>query len=497
MDKSMLILSLSILMLLPIGAAAQQFDYLAHQRMENAVAHLSDPKSADDLSVDADAIMAALGLTWGIAVPPDSPKRHFESKAGAVIELVDIRLLLTQIAIQAGARDHHALLRAQGGRERNVILLRGGFVTLAELFRLSRDTPAQDFVTKTTEGLHLTRPLAIWSDAGLSIDGSDHLVLDREKGSFIANMGRLDVPGGTISGNTGKNIGHPGFRPFVLTAGRGGFTATGARFRHLGFGKSPVFGGIAIVNNGLVVPEVSSIIANSSVDDVATLALIGTTDAAVFGNRISNSTAAAILISKAQGSFVSGNYLIALTGPQAIRITAGSSEVRVRNNLVSGAARMGISVEPDSYDVTISGNLVTGSEFTGISVDGARCVLLSDNLVAGNGGAGISLKASDEIIAANNAILFNDGSGVLVRDQMANALVRLSGNVLMANRDGLRGATPGNVLLQGNDLERQMPSVFAGDLAALTVNWLRNRRLATSVSVQSPTRTDCAPQGNG
>ncbi|GGC11284.1 hypothetical protein GCM10011363_29940 [Marivita lacus] len=497
MDKSIPILSLSILTLLPIGAGAQQFDYLAHQRMENAVARLSDPQTADDLAVDADAIMATLGLAWSAAIPADSPDRSFEPEAGAVIELVDIRLLLTQIAIQAGARDHHALLRAQGERERNVILLRGGAVALPELFRLSRDTPAQDFVIETPEGIRLTRPLAIWSDAGLSLDAKDHLVLDQASGSFVANLGRLDVQGGTISGNTGENIGEPGFRPFVLTAGRGGFTAKKARFRHLGFGKSPVFGGITVVNNGLVVPEVSSIIADSSVDDVATLALIGTTDAAVFGNRISNSTAAAILISNAQGSFVSDNHLIALTGPQAIRITAGSSDVRVRSNLLSGASRMGILVDPDSYDVTISGNLVTGSEFTGVSVDGARCILLTDNLVAGNSGAGISLKASDEIIAANNAILFNHGSGVLVRDQVTNALVQLSGNVLMANRDGLRGATPGNVLLQGNDLERQMPRVFAGDLAALNVNWLRNRRHATPVSVQSPTRAGCAPQGNG
>lgn len=490
-------LMLGVLTLLPSFAAAQQFDYPARQRMEAAVARLSDPGTVDDLAAEARAVMVGVGLPWRAAVRPETRVTAFEPAAGAVIELVDIRLLLTQIAIQAGARDHHALLRAQGNRDRDVILLRGGSVALPDLFTLSRGTPAQDFVTRTPAGVMLTRPLAIWSDAGLTLAAADHLILDRPSGSFVANLGRLDINGGSIAGTIGANGGEADFRPFVLTAGRGGLTAQAADFRNLGFGSSPVFGGIAIVNNGLVLPGLSSIIADSDITDVATLALIGTTGAVLSGNRIAGSDAAAILISRAKDSKVSGNRLTALTGPQAIRVTAAASQVRIDSNFVSGTARMGILVDRESLDVTVTQNLISGSVTTGIGVDGANCILIGYNLVAGNGGTGISLTDTDEATVANNAILMNHGSGVLVRDQSPVALVRLTGNVLVANRDGLRGATPGNVRLRDNDLNGQMPRLFAGDLAPLTVGWLRKRRDAIPLTPGAPTRSECAQQGKG
>lgn len=496
MDKALWTFCLCASMMLPVAASAQQFDYPARLRMEAAVAGLSDPQVADKVAKAAGVVMADVGLSWRAPMEPETPDRVFEPQAGAVIEMVDIRLLLTQIAIQAGARDHNALLRAQGTRDRDVILLRGGSITLPDLFSLSRGTPAEDFVVQTPRGILLTRPLAVWSDAGLALAATDHLILDRPSGSFVVNLGWLDLNNATIVANKGANNGAAEFRPFVLTAGQGGFTAHDAEFGNLGFRNSLVFGGIAIVNNGLIAPEFSSHITDSTMEDVATVALIGTTGAALSGNRISNSDAAAILISNAHGTVVSGNHLT-LTGPQAIRVTAGASDVLISDNLVSGTAGMGIMVDRKSRDVTVIGNLVVGSMTTGIAVTGATCVLLVDNLVANNGGAGINLTNIDEATAANNAILFNHGSGILLRDQAQDALIRVGGNVLIANRDGLRGVAPGNVLLSGNDMNGQMPHVFAGDLAPLTVDWLRQRRHAVPTSFQSPTRADCAVKGSG
>lgn len=472
-------------------------DYLARQRIETAVARLSDPLAVGTLADDAGAVMAGIGLTWKAPALPEAAGPAFLIEADAVIELVDIRLLLTQIAVQAGARDHNVLVRAQGDRDRDVILLRGGFVSLADLLILSRGTPTQDFVIDTPGGIVLTRPLAIWSDAGLTLDASDHLILDRPSGSFVANLGWLDLSGGTIIGSDGPNTGEPAFRPFVLTAGQGGFTARAATFQALGFGDSAVFGGIAVVNNGLVAPRFASVITDSTIDDVTTLGLMGTTGAVVSGNRIVASAGTAILISRAQESVVADNRLAALTGPQAIRVSAGASDVRISGNLLSGTARTGILIDRDSRAVTIVGNLVVGNLTTGIGVNTATCVAILGNLVAANGGTGISLTDTDDTIAVNNAILFNHGSGVLLRDQAATAMVRAAGNVLIGNRDGLRGATPGNIALEGNDLDGQMPRVFAGDLAPLTVQWLRNRRHSVPIIVRSPSTAPCAAQGNG
>ncbi|MDT8857109.1 NosD domain-containing protein [Paracoccaceae bacterium Fryx2] len=496
MGNALAVLLLCGGVLLPAGAGAQQADYLARQRIEAAVARLSDPLAAGTLADDAASVMAGVGLAWNAAAAPAAAAKAFVPDTRAVIELVDIRLLLTQIAIQTGARDHLALVRAQGARDHDVILLRGGFATLADLPALSKGTPAQDFVTVTPDGIVLSRPLAIWTDAGLTLGPADQLILDRPSGSFVANLGWLDVQGGAIIGTDGPNAAEPAFRPFVLTAGQGGFTASDATLQALGFGASDVFGGMAVANNGLVAPLFSSAITDSALIDVATLGLIGTTGAVVSGNHIAAATGTAILISHARETVVAANRLTALSGSQAIRVTAGSADVRISGNLLSGTARTGILVDRDSRAVSVTGNLVAGSQTTGIGVEKARCVTITGNLVAGNGGTGITLTDTDDTTATGNAILFNRGSGVLVRDQAAAAQVWLTGNVLAGNRDGLRGATPGDVAVEGNDLDGQMPRVFAGDLAPLTVDWLRSRRDAV-VSIPAPSPAPCDFQGNG
>lgn len=497
MGKSLRILLFLAGAVFPVVGGAQQMDYLARQRIETAVARLTDPLSAQTLAADAAAIMNDVGLVWKAPDPTDVVTPAFVADANAVIELVDIRLLLAQIAVQTGAQDHVALVRAQGDRDHDVILLRGGFAALADLPDLAKGTPAQDFVTETSEGIVLTRPLAIWSDAGLNLSATDHLILDRPSGSFVVNLGWLDIAGGTIVGTDGTNAAEPGYRPFVLTAGQGSFTARSATLQSLGFGVSAVFGGVAVVNNGLVVPRFASVTTDSTLIDVTTFGLIGTTGAIVSGNRIAASAGTAILISSAQDTVIAGNLLTSLTGPQAIRATAGSTGAEIRDNVLTGAARSGILIDGDSRAIAIAGNLVVGSLTNGIGVNAASCVTILDNLVADNGGTAISLTDTDGTTSFNNAILFNGGSGVLVRDQEQTATVRLIGNVLIGNRDGLRGATPGNVMLEGNDLDGQMPRIFAGDLAPLTVDWLRKRRDALPVALQSPSAAPCAILGNG
>ncbi len=483
--------------MLPACAGAQGTDYHGRQQVEAKVASLFDSQGKANLSDKAAALMADLGLTWHAPVMPRVEAQAFVPDQGAVIEVVDIRLLLTRIALQAGAQDHAALVRAQGARDHGVILLRGGLVTLSDLLALSQGTPAQAFVTMTPQGVVLTRPLAIWDDAGLTLGAADQLILERSSGSFVANLGWLDLSGGSIIGSKATNTAEPSFRPFVLTAGQGSFTAQGATFKALGFGTSKAFGGITVLNSGLVTPAFASGITESQLTDVTTLGLIGTTNAVVSENRFDGSQGTAILISHALGTVVADNSLTSLSGPRAIRVTDAATDVRISANLLSGAARIGIMIDGKSRTVSVDGNLVQGHQTAGISVDAADCVTITGNIVVANGGTGISLTDTDGLLAARNAILFNRGSGVLVRDQTTEALARLTGNVFIANREGLRGATPGQLVLEDNDLEGQMPRVFAGDLSALTVNWLRTRGQDIATYTPAEAAEPCTMQGNG
>jgi len=472
------VLLTACIVLLPLAAIAQPMEYATRQEFQQSVVNLAEMQTDVALGRSVSSMMRDLGLPFAATLMPTPEPTAFMADDAAVIELVDIRLLLAQVAVQSGARDHVALVRAQGVREHDVILLRAGFATMDDLFQLSRGTLAQDFVIRTPDGVVLTRPLAIWADAGLSIGKADRLILDRPSGSFVANLGWLNLSGGTIVGTDGPNTAEPDFRPFVLTAARGAFTADGANFRALGFGQAAVFGGIAIVNNGLTPPRLTSTLTNSTLADVSGVSLLGTTGARLIANSLTGSAGTAILISRAQGSLVANNRLAGLTGPQAIRVTAGASDVTISGNLVSGSPRTGILIDRDSRIITITGNLVQGSQTTAIAVDSATCLAVAANLIATNGGAGVTLSDTDATTISANAILFNRGAGVLVRDQGEAAQVGVTGNVFVGNREGLRGATPGQVMLHNNDFEGQMPRVFAGDFAPLMVDWLRQRSAA-------------------
>lgn len=472
------------------AAVPQAHEYLARQEMQADVLHLADPLSVGRPD-EAVKVMAGLDLTLAAPTIPDLAPAAFSPDTAAVIDMVDIRLLLTRIAVQAGAKDHAGLIRAQGNRSHDVILLRGGSVTLDDFATLAEAGPARDFVTRTLDGVVLTRPLAVWEDAGLHLAAGDTLILNRPDGSFVVNLGWVDVKGGTIRGSSGNNPAEPPFRPFVLTAGQGHLTAQGAIFDRLGSATAVVFGGIAVVNSELVETHLVSTIVDSRIIDVASVAMVATKAPAVVGNRFEGAAGTALLLSRASGAIVAGNSFTALSGPRAIRVTAGSSQVLISGNLLYRGPRIGILIDGESTAVTLSGNVVLNSATSGVTVRSATCVHITDNLIAMSGGTGISLADTEGIGIGANAILFNHGSGVLVRDQAGSATVRLTGNVIAGNRDGLRGATAGRVVLEGNRLDGQLPRVFAGDLAPLTVEWLRNRRDAVPARKTADAQAPC------
>ncbi len=486
----------------PTMSRAEPMRYEESQRIEATVAAVTEAETPEARGRAAASVMAGFGLKLPSSdLVPDAPS-GFQRQPGAVIEMVNIRLLLAQIAVQSGARDHQALVRAQGDRVHDVILLRGGFVSAGDLVALARDSAARDFVAESAEGIVLLRPLVIWSDAGLSLGAGTTLALDRQSGSFLANFGWLDLDAASILGSDAASTAEPAFRPFVLTAGRGRMTARGASFQSLGFGASPVFGGVSVVNNGLHVPDLPSVLAGSRLDDVTTLAFIGTTGASVTGTTVTAASGTALLVSRATEMVVAANRIDnggrdAQSGGQGIRVTAGSRQVEVAGNHLTGITRTGIAIDDGSEGVSVTGNVLAGGKTTGIAVRRAGCVQIAGNLIAQNGGSAISLTRTADAEVGQNALLFNQGSGVLIRDQDRDARVRVTGNVLVGNAEGFRGATPGNPDIAGNNLDGQFARVFAGDLAHLTAGWLRGSKDASLQPVRSDAMACDLPAGGG
>lgn len=418
-------------------------------------------------------------------------KSVFEVGGDAVIELVDMRLLLAQIAVRTGARDHLALERAQVAGVHEVILLRGGSVTLVQFQRLMAASAAAEFVTFGPQGVTLTRALVIWADAGLTLAQGETLILSRLDGSFLTNLGWLDIQGGSISGSTPPNQGEPSFRPFVLTAGSGSLTVSQAHFANLGFGDTPRFGGVAVDNSGLEPAQTPPVIRDSHFVDVASLAFISTKFGAVTDNMMN---ASSILIANALDTAVTGNFSNA-PSRAAMRITKASVNTRIADNIILGAP-LGIWADQSSQRLVLSGNVLAGQASSAIRLDKVGCAEVTGNLALRGLGSGMALSATGRVAIAGNVIVDNLGAGIWLHGQGKTASTHVTGNTFANNHEGLRGATAGDLTLSGNDLNGQLPRLFAGDLSPRTILWLEDRRSkGLGPRVADPTPI-CPDEGN-
>lgn len=452
---------------------------------------LAQSTTAAQARPQATALKEQFALAGSVPAPTQD-LLPFVTGGSPVVEMVDMRLLLAHIAVQTGAKDHLILTRAQTTDPAQVILLRGGFVTWDGLQALIEKTPAADFVAREGDSLRLTRPLVIWGDAGLTLGPGDDAILDAAEGSFIANLGWLDMRGASLRGSDMANKGEPAFRPFVLTAGRGSLTISGASFAHLGFGETQRFGGVSVVKAGLQPALTPPVVQDSQFTDVSALALINTTGARVQGNRMTDGT---VLIARSSRGVVADNLMTPSDG-QALRVLAGSSQMMLRDNIVLGG-EVGISVEAAGPGVTVIGNILTGQSQSGLRLVQTDCVTVTGNLLVLGAGHGIAISDTGHIAIERNVILGNAGAGIFLRGQDPSAHVRISGNQIAANREGLRGATAGRISLSGNDMEGQMPRLFGGDMAFRTIGWLEARRdLGHPTLLQTDIRPICPTEGN-
>ena len=420
---------------------------------------------------DAGDRMAKMGLPFPAPPALLAAPSGFEVTDGAVLELVDLRFLLARLAAQTGAKDHAVLIAAQPTGASKALLLRGGHVTMAGLAALAANSPAAPFVQPGPEGLRLTRPLAIWSDAGLQLEAGDALLLDRASGSFLITFGWLDMAGASLGGTPTINPRAAEFRPFVLGTAAGQITLQDSHLSALGFGASGLFGGVTIAPTGLALAPPPVLIRASRFADVGRLALIRTAGSQIADNQFSGTE---VVLSGARGALITGNQFGGSRDRTALRIGADFADVTIAGNSFAAPGATAIAAE-DGTGLRVSANRIEGQGQNGITLNRLICALVQGNLIAGNGANGIVLRGSAEVTVTGNALLGNTNAGLYLRDQAATAQSIVAGNAIAGNGVGMRGASTGAVTLLGNRMQGQLPRLFSGDLAGQTVVWLSTK----------------------
>ncbi|GHC56662.1 NosD domain-containing protein [Neogemmobacter tilapiae] len=405
----------------------------------------------------AEAMRLALGLAapMALASPPIQSPPLLPGPARA--EFADLQAALTQVAILSGANDQLALIKAQQGP---ALYLRGGQTTLPELARMLK-LQGDDALTFRDGAYHLSRPLIVWSDAALSILPGEELVMDRAAGAFLISFGDLRLQGGHLSGAGAAPTASPDFAPFVLVAGQGTLWAEGAEFSALGLTGTRLFGGVTVMTQGLTAPKAPVHLLGNQFHAVGKLALIGTDKARVQGNALSGP----LLLDGGQGALLLDNDIRPDFGT-GLRITGGATASRVQGNLVQGAAT-GILVDRGAVGLIITGNMVLGNTGDGIRLSRGTCAQVAGNLVQGN--AAVGLRLNDQIAASvtGNAFLDNGTAAIDLSGQsIEGGTTRLEANLIAGNREGLRGAGIGSVLMLANRTQDQLPRLFGGEFAA-------------------------------
>jgi mannuronan 5-epimerase len=484
------------LLLLLLGGQASAFgfeDMAAMKRQLEAFRQRVELSSAAPGTLAFQRDLEALLPPGGL---PSAQDRQSDESLGAGmvtgkaadVEIVDTRILLTQLAIQTGTNDHLSLYQALGGAESKAVLIQGGSLTLSELTELIAESEAPDAIMRGDKAVLANLPLVIWNDSSLSLEPGDRLSLNRETGAFVLSFGKLVASEAVIRSEGGINPGEQDFRPFVLATASGSLDLQDSEIEGLGFGRNPVFGGVAYVTGGLMRSNASSRVEGNVVRDTATIALINAENSTVSSNRIEASRGPALLVEGGTYVRIEDNSLLRSGGDQAIRISGTAENVSVTGNVVLWGKGTGIFVDGGASYTDVSGNLVSGVNGGGIGLKTTACTVVSGNLVADNREKGLSVKESYKVHLSDNHILGNGSAGISVSEQPLGAAVEIDGNLLSGNRSALRGAEAARLVLAGNDIESQLPKLLTGDLAQQTNHFLSSQGLlGQEVVLTSPT----------
>jgi poly(beta-D-mannuronate) C5 epimerase len=441
----------------PLGTAIAA-DYARTLSFEQTVAELAGLTAAGSSAREVLEAASPLGLSVETAPPP----LEWPTLGGIGVSLVPIDLVLSQLALQAGANYHVALRQAQARPE--VLMVEAGVASLAMVAEAAAAAGFGEVLEETPDGWVAHVPIAVWNGATLFLQPGETLLLDREAGAFLLASGTLMARDAEVRSTGGANPRLGDFNPFVVVALSGTALIEGSRFADLGYGRFAPLTGVTLVEGGFFRDGAPSVVRDSRFENVRTLALVGASDAVVAGNSFTGSAGPALLFSGGENLSASGNVVLAGPGAHGIKVTAGAQDVTLEGNLVSGAGLNGIFADAGAADLVITGNIVAGAERSGISVASADCVTVSGNLLLQNAQSGLAVSDSAGLSVAANRFYDNGNAGISVTRQPDYGRIEIAANELDGNRVGVKGSTTAELRFVANDFSGQAPRLFDGEL---------------------------------
>jgi poly(beta-D-mannuronate) C5 epimerase len=441
----------------PLGATGA--DYARTLSYEKTIAELSAMAKAGSPASDVLAAATPLGFT------PSAEEQSgltWPALSETSVSLVPIDLVLSQLALQAGANYHVALRQAQARPE--VLMVEKGVASLAMVAEAAEAAGFGEALEKTPDGYVAHLPIAVWSGASLFLQPGETLLLDRQAGAFLLASGTLLAKGAEVRGTGAENPRLKDFNPFVVIALSGTALIEGSHFADLGYGLFPPLTGVTLVEGGFFRDGVPSLVRNSRFDNVKTLALMGASDAVISGNVFTGSTGPSVLLSGGKDLTASGNVVLAGPDAHGIKVTAGSRNVTVADNFVTGAGLNGVFADAGAVDLAVTGNIVAGAKRSGVSVASADCVTVKDNLLLQNAQSGLAVSDSAGLSIAANRLYGNGNAGISVTKQPDYGRIEIASNELDGNRVGVKGSTTAQLRFSANNFSGQAPRLFDGEL---------------------------------
>jgi poly(beta-D-mannuronate) C5 epimerase len=437
--------------------AADYARTLAFEKTVNQVAAMaSEGRPLDELH----AAVAPLGFDLSSTAAADSAKPPLD---GLAVSAAALDLVLSQLALQAGANYHVALRQAQAGTD--ILLVGSGVGSLDQLKRGADAAGLGDAIERTPDGYVAHVPIAVWNGATLALQPGETLLLDREAGAFLLASGKLVGTDAAIRSTGAENPRLKEFNPFVVVAMSGNAELTNMSFADLGFGLFPPLTGVTILESGFYNRTSTSFIRSSRFDNVGMVAAVDATGASFDDNILINST-----LALSGGKTLAARGNVVLTGPNAhgIKVTNGASGVEVSGNIVIDATLNGIFADAGAVDLTIRNNLIAGSARSGVSVSSADCITVDANLLLQNAQSGLAVRDSAGLAVTGNRLIDNGNAGISVTHQPDYGVIEIAMNELDGNRVGIKGSTTARLAFASNDFSGQAPRLLDGELVQFT-----------------------------
>lgn len=443
---------------LPLTATAADYARtLAFEKtVDEVAAMVGEQHSLDDLR----ATLAPLGLDFRHP-PAGSPGRP--RLGGVTVSAAALDLVLSQLALQAGANYHVALRQAQARPE--VLLIGSGVADLAQLHEAAEAAGLAGAIEKTPEGYVAHLPIAVWDGATLFMQPGETLLLDRSSGAFLLSAGNLIGTDAAIGTTGAENPRLKDFNPFVVVAMSGSAQLERMQLADLGFGLFPPMTGVTLLESGFYNRSTPSYIRDSRLTNVGALAVIDATGTIVDDNILTDTT---LLLSGGKTLAARGNVVLAGADAHGIKITNGAKGVDLTGNIVIDAGLNGIFADSGSADLDIRNNLIAGSGRSGVSVASADCIAVTGNLLLQNAQSGLAVRDSAGLDVRTNRLIDNGNAGITVTHQPDYGVIEIASNELDGNRVGIKGSTTARLAFTTNDFTGQAPRLLDGELVQFT-----------------------------